>query len=118
MAMALLDFVKDRPSKQTPAVANQQQEKPETAKVEHLPASVKAQAVEAAHPAAQLMDKATQHRGESPAPQSGQTDGKEVLMHNQSAAGKSQEAMSPTDNHKAHTATQERSQSRGRGMER
>lgn len=104
--MAFLDFIKEQSSQQPSQTPN----------VDKLPASVKAQAVEAAHPAAQLMDKATQHRNESPVQQSGQSDGKEALMHNQSAAGKSQEAMSPTDSHKGHTATQERSQARGRGM--
>ena len=113
--MGFLDFGQNsRASQQESVGENTPRRKSETPNVDKLPDNVKAQAVEAAHPAAQLMDKATQHRIDAPVQQSGQTDGKEALMHNQSAAGKSQEAMSPTDNHKGHTATQ----ARGRGMER
>lgn len=108
-----------------------QQQKPETAKemytreaandnangkpVEHMPDAAKQQAIEAAHPAAQLMDRAS-HHSQAHDTSAGQSDGREALMHNQSAKGKSQEAMSPTDSHKGHTYSQDRS--RGRGMER
>jgi hypothetical protein len=86
--------------------------------IQNLPAHVKAQAVEAAHPASSLMDKATQHRTHSHESGSNQADGKEALRHNQSDIGKSQKALSPTDSHKGNTHTQQRQQNRGRGMER
>lgn len=65
--MALLDFMKDRNASQQQSVAqNQQQEAPSQRSVESLPGNVKAEAVEAARPAAELMDKATTPRtGES-----------------------------------------------------
>jgi hypothetical protein len=131
--MSFLDFMKERGQAQ-PSVAQTSQEqdsvaqKPQTAKemytresaqeqatrnpVEQMPDSAKQQAVEAAHPAAQLMDKATQHKEQSHDAPASPSDGKEALMHNQSAEGKTQEAMSPTDSHKGHR------QERGRGMER
>lgn len=86
--------------------------------IQNLPPHVKAQAVEAAHPASSLMDKATQHRTHSHESGSNQADGKEALRHNQSDIGKSQKALSPTDSHKGNTHTQQRQQNRGRGMER
>ena len=56
--MALLDFVKNR--NQQPSVAQTPQPQPEPVRsVESLPAQVKAQAVETARPAAQIMDRAT-----------------------------------------------------------
>jgi hypothetical protein len=58
--MAFLDFINNRNTSQQPSVA--QTPPPEVSvsrSVESLPASVKAQAVEAACPAAELMDKAT-----------------------------------------------------------
>jgi hypothetical protein len=117
--MALIDFVKNRQASQPQPVTEKPQElKPETPKIENLSAHVKAQAVEAAHPAAQLMDKATQHRNQAVNRESVPSDGREALMHNQSTQGKSQEALSPTDSGKGQTATQTRIQSRGRGMER
>jgi hypothetical protein len=71
--MALLDFMKDRNAAQQPsasqqqsAAQTQQQESPAQRSVQSLPDNVKAQAVEAARPAAELMDKATTPRtGES-----------------------------------------------------
>jgi hypothetical protein len=65
--MAFLDFMKDRNASQQPSVAQtQQQEAPAQRSVESLPGNVKAEAVEAARPAAELMDKATTPRtGES-----------------------------------------------------
>jgi hypothetical protein len=86
--------------------------------IHNLPDHVKAQAVQAAHPASSMMDRATQHRAQSHESGSNQADGKEALRHNQSSHGKSQEAMSPTDSHKGNTQTQSRPQRRGRGIER
>ena len=67
--MALLDFIKDRnasqqqsASQQPSASQSQQQESPAQRSVASLPDHVKAQAVEAARPAAELMDKATTPR--------------------------------------------------------
>jgi hypothetical protein len=59
--MAFLDFIKNRntPQQQPVAQTQQQPEASPSRSVESLPASVKAQAVEAARPAAQLMDQAT-----------------------------------------------------------
>ena len=107
--MAFLDFLKNRNTNEQTFVAPKAQGQSEPVKrIEDLPAHVKAQAVEAAHPAAQLMERATQHRTQSIGGQSGHSDTREVLMHNQSAHGKMQEAMSPTDSSKGHTATQAR----------
>jgi hypothetical protein len=97
------------------AVSPQQSQ---TANVDKLPDSVKAEAVDAARPAAQLMDRATQHQTEAPDAQSGRGDSREALIRNQGDQGKEQSAMSPTDHGKSQTATQERSQGRSRGMER
>ena len=61
--MAFLDFMKDRnASQQQSATQTQQQEAPSQRSVESLPGNVKAEAVEAARPAAELMDKATTPR--------------------------------------------------------
>jgi hypothetical protein len=58
--MAFLDFIKNRTTPQQPSVAQApQREVPISRSVESLPSNVKAQAVEAARPAAELMDKAT-----------------------------------------------------------
>jgi hypothetical protein len=105
--MALLDFVKEHSSQQQ-----------STPNVDKLPDNVKAQAVDAARPAAQLMDRATGHQTESPNLQAGQGDNREALIRNQGEQGKEQSAMSPSDHGKSQVATQTRSQSRGRGMER
>jgi hypothetical protein len=102
---------------QQSAPRNTPQQKPETPKVENLSAEVKAQAVEAAHPAAKLMDRAAQ-APEIRDASSGRSDGREALIRNQGEQGKEQSAMSPTDHGKSQTATQERTQNRGRGMER
>ena len=137
--MALLDWMtKDRPAtRQQPVAKTSQEQKlqivsPKNAPemyaqeaanekanrrpVEQLPDAAKQQALEAGHPAAQLMDKATSHQTQSHDASSSQADGREALMHNQSAKGKTQEPMSPTDSHKGHTKSQARG--RGRGMER
>jgi hypothetical protein len=70
--------------------------------VQQLPAEVKAQAVEAARPAAKLMESATAHRHEAPTAGSDHAGGKEALRHNQSSPEKSQAALSPTDSNKGH----------------
>jgi hypothetical protein len=106
--MAFLDFVKEHSS----------QTQPQTPNVDKLPDNVKTQAVDAARPAAQLMDAATAHRTETPDPLSGRGDPREALIRNQGGQGKEQSAMSPTDHGKSQTATQQRSQGRSRGMER
>ena len=61
--MALLDFITNRNAAPQPSVAaNTQAQAPPQPTVESLPASVRAQAVEAARPAAALMDQATTPR--------------------------------------------------------
>ena len=90
----------------------------QTPNVDKLPDSVKAEAVDAARPSAQLMERATQHRTEAPGNHAGPGDGKEALIRNQGDQSKEQSAMSPTDHGKSQMATQERSQGRSRGMER
>jgi len=83
--------------------------------IQNLPPETKSQAVEAARPAAQLMERATSHRTETQSHDtSSDRSGKEALMHTHGAPGKAQEAMSPTDHHKGQT----HSQNRSRGMER
>ena len=68
--MALLDFVKDHNAGPQPSVAqNQQPEAPAQRSVESLPANVKAEAVEAARPAAELMEKASTPRTSQSQPQ-------------------------------------------------
>jgi hypothetical protein len=87
----------------------------QSAQIQNLSRETKSQAVEAARPAAQLMERATAHRSENQSHNtSSDRGGKEALMHTQGAPGKSQEAMSPTDHHKGQTHSQQRS----RGMER
>ena len=67
--MALLDFIKNRnASQQQPVAQTPQTQAPPQPTVESLPAHVKAQAVEAARPAAELMDRATQHRDSANSP--------------------------------------------------
>jgi hypothetical protein len=68
--MAFLDFIKDRNAGPQQSVAqNQQQEAPAQRSVESLPDNVKAEAVEAARPAAELMNKATTPRTSQSQPQ-------------------------------------------------
>jgi hypothetical protein len=57
--MAFLDFVKNRNAAPQQPVAPAPQPQTPTPSVESLPASVKAEAVEAARPAAEIMDRAT-----------------------------------------------------------
>lgn len=82
----------------------------ESPAVQKLSPEVKAQAVEAARPAAQLMEKATQHRAQASTAPSSQSDGREALRHNQSSVDKTQAPMSPTDAQRGHAHS--------RGMER
>jgi hypothetical protein len=117
--MAFLDFLKERNNTQQPTVAAKAQGQSQTTPlVQDLPAHVKAQAIEAAHPAAKLMDRATQHRTQNADAPPDHSGSREALMHNQSAHGKAQEAMSPTDSHKGQTQSQARTMDRSRGMER
>jgi hypothetical protein len=89
----------------------------ETSSIENLPDAVKADAVEAARPAAKIMDRVG-HANDNHMTHSGGGESREALVRNQGDQGKEQSAMSPTDHGKSQTATQARSQSRGRGMER
>src|ERR1700744_1741595 len=98
-----------------------EQQQSQTPNVDKLPLEVKQQAVEAgraARPSEQLMDRATSHQAQRTDHASGQSDTRCALMNTQGAPGQSQEALSPTDSHKGQTQSQQRSQSRGRGMER
>ena len=106
--MAFLDFVNEHSS----------QQQSQTPNVDKLPDSVKAQAVSAARPAAQLMERATAHRAQVPDASSGRGDSREALIRNQGDQGKEQSTMSPTDHGKSQTASQERAQGRSRGMQR
>ena len=109
--MALFDFMQRGKSSEAPAQAAKETSSPS---VSNLPDSVKAQAVEAGKGARGAIDSLKQNpRPENTSP-NGQADGKEALMHNQSGAGKTQEALSPTDSHKGNA----QSQSRSRGWER
>jgi hypothetical protein len=90
----------------------------QTPNVDKLPENIKAQAVEAARPSAQLMERATAHRQESHDAPSNRGDSREALIRNQGDQGQEQSAMSPTDHGKSQAATKERSQGRSRGMER
>lgn len=86
--------------------------------INNLRSEAKAQAVEAARPAASLMDRATAHQQDASDPGSNRTGGKEALMHTQGTPGKAQEALSPTDAHKGQTRSQQRSMERGRSPDR
>lgn len=100
------------------------QQRSETPSVDKLSPEVKAQAMEAGAKFRALANEATSHQQAPTAGTSATThDGsREALMHNQSAPGKSQEAMSPTDSGKGHTHTQGKQhahrQQRGRSIER
>ena len=106
--MAFLDFVEE----------HSRQQQSQTPNVDKLPESVKAQAVEAARPSAQLMERATAHRHESQGAPSVRGDTREALIRNQGDQGKEQSAMSPTDSSKSQAATQQKMLSRSRGIER
>jgi hypothetical protein len=67
--MAFLDFIRNHNAVLQQSVAQTPQpQEPAQRAVESLPDYVKAQAVEAARPAAELMEKATQHRSSASAP--------------------------------------------------
>jgi len=67
--MAFLDWIKERNAPQQQPVAQTQQPEAPSRSVESLPDHVKAQAVEAARPAAELMEKATTPRSAPAQPQ-------------------------------------------------
>ena len=98
-----------------------EQQQSQTPNVDKLPPEVKQQAIEAgraARPSEQLMDRATTHQRQNVDHSSSQSDTRGALMHTQGAPGQTQEALSPTDSHKGQTQSQQRSQQRGRGIER
>ncbi len=97
----------------------QAQQQSQTPNVDKLPDNVKAQAVDAARPSVQLMERAAERaqQANQSAP-SGRGDSPEALIRNQGDQGKEQSAMSPTDSGKSQAATQQRTMSRSRGMER
>jgi hypothetical protein len=64
--MALLDFIKNRNAPQQQPAPQAPQPEPAQRSVESLPDHVKAQAVEAARPAAELMERATTPRSTPP----------------------------------------------------
>jgi hypothetical protein len=75
--MAFLDFIRNRNASQQQSVAPKaQQETPAIRSVENLPDNVKSQAIEAARPAAELMDKATTPRPTSASPRAPQDHGR------------------------------------------
>jgi hypothetical protein len=86
--------------------------------IQNLSPEVKARAMEAGRPAAALMDRATAHHQETTTTHADDRGGKEALMHTQGHPDKAQHSLSPTDSHKSQSAIQQRSQERGRGMER
>ena len=90
----------------------------ESQSIQKLSPEVKQQAVEAARPSAQLMDRASSYHSSSAAGGTDHTGNREALLQAGGASGKTQASMSPTDNHKSQTHLQGRSQQRGRGMER
>jgi hypothetical protein len=67
--MAFLDFIKNRNAPKQQPVAQRQQSEAPARSVESLPDNVKAQAVEAARPAAELMEKGTTPRSAPVQPQ-------------------------------------------------
>jgi hypothetical protein len=91
----------------------------QTPNVDKLPDSVKAQAVDAARPSVQLMERAAERAQQTN--QSGPSargDSPEALIRNQGDQGKEQSAMSPTDHNRSQAPSQQRGMSRGRGLER
>ena len=97
-----------------------EQKQSQTPNVDKLSPEIRQQTVEAGSSARALMDRATVHQQSASAGDSAtsQAGNREALMHMQGAPGKAQEALSPTDSHKSQTQIQQRSQDRGRGMER
>src|ERR1700733_4838293 len=92
--MPLPDFIKEQSVNEQGESAATRRAAPE---ISNLPENIKAQAVEAAHPAAKLIEQATQQRTEFASGQPEHRDGKEALIRNQGDQGKEQSAMSPTD---------------------
>jgi hypothetical protein len=91
----------------------------QTPNVDKLSPEIRQQSMEAGSSARTLMDRATVHHQAAAGDLTSSHGGnREALMHTQGAPGKSQEALSPTDSHKGQTQSQQRSQERGRGMER
>jgi hypothetical protein len=91
----------------------------EAEKIHNLPPEVKQQAMQAGESARALMERATVHHHQGSGASAGSHgDNREALMHTQGAPGKSQAALSPTDNHKGQTHTQARQHDRGRGIDR
>jgi hypothetical protein len=86
--------------------------------IDNLSPEVRQQAIEAARPAAALMDRATSHHTQSMSSGTDHAGNREAMMHTQGAPGRSQEALSPTDSGKSQTQTQQRSMDRGREIER
>ncbi len=95
----------------------QAEQQSQTPNVDKLPDNVKAQAVNAARPSVQLMERAAERAQQASAP-SGRGDSPEAQIRNQGDQGKEQSAMSPTDGAKSQSATQQRTVNRSRGMER
>lgn len=97
----------------------QAQQQSQTPNVDKLPDNVKAEALEAAGPAMQLLDRVAERaqQAHQSAP-SGRGDSPEALIRNQGDQGKEQSAMSPTDHSNSRTTTQQRAMGRSRGMER
>ena len=97
-----------------------EQQQSQTPNVDKLPPEIRQQAMQAGSSARSLMDRATSHHQHAAAGDSATTQGgtHEAMMHTQGAPGKSQEALSPTDGHKGQTHTAQRSQERGRSIER
>jgi hypothetical protein len=86
--------------------------------VNNLSPEVRQQAVEAARPAAALMDRATSHHSQSMSYGSDHGGNREAMMHTQGAPDRSQEALSPTDGGKSQTQVQQRSMDRTRSIDR
>lgn len=88
--------------------------------VQNLPENVKAQAVEAGTAAREAVHGKAQEseRPDAQSSRPSQADGKEALIRNQGAQGKTQEAMSPTDHGKSQTQAQARVQNRGMSYSR
>lgn len=90
----------------------------QTTNVSSLSPEVRQQAIEAARPAAALMDRATSHHTQSMNYGSDHGGNREAMMHTQGVPDRSQEALSPTDSGKGQTQVQQRSMDRGRSIDR
>ena len=96
------------------------QQQSQTPNVDKLPPEIKQQAIETGSSARALMDRATSYHQTASAGESATSHGgsREAMMHTQGAPGQAQESLSPTDARKGQTQSQQRTQNRGRGMER